>query len=115
MPHRLLPGLFGLLFFLSGAAALLYENLWFRRAALAFGNSTRAAALVRGGFMSGLALGSQRGCRICRVCLAFGSLGSSWSECRHCWMASFVRPRFAKVAANPLLALMSSGANCTAF
>jgi predicted membrane-bound spermidine synthase len=45
-------------FFLSGAAALLFETLWFRLAGLVFGNSVWAASLVLGSFMGGLALGN---------------------------------------------------------
>ena len=47
-----------LLFFLSGAAALLFETLWFRLATLAFGNSVWASSLVLSSFMMGLALGN---------------------------------------------------------
>jgi spermidine synthase len=45
-------------FFLSGAAALLFENLWFRQAGLAFGNGVWAQSLVLASFMAGLALGN---------------------------------------------------------
>ena len=47
-----------LLFFLSGASALLFETLWFRLASLAFGNSVWASSLVLASFMMGLALGN---------------------------------------------------------
>jgi predicted membrane-bound spermidine synthase len=46
------------LFFFSGAAALLFETLWFRQAGLAFGNSFWAGSLVLAAFMAGLALGN---------------------------------------------------------
>ena len=46
------------LFFASGAAALIFEALWFRRAGLAFGNSVWASALVLSSFMAGMALGN---------------------------------------------------------
>jgi spermidine synthase len=46
------------IFFLSGAAALLFETLWFRQAGLAFGNSVWASSLVLSSFMAGLALGN---------------------------------------------------------
>ena len=46
------------LFFASGAAALVFETLWFRRAGLAFGNSIWAGALVLSSFMAGMALGN---------------------------------------------------------
>jgi len=51
-------GAMGLAAFLSGAAALLFETLWFRQAFLAFGNSVWAASLVLAAFMAGLGLGS---------------------------------------------------------
>jgi predicted membrane-bound spermidine synthase len=47
-----------LIFFLSGAAALVFETLWFRLAGLVFGNSVWAASLVLASFMGGLALGN---------------------------------------------------------
>ena len=47
-----------LIFFASGASALLFETLWFRQAGLAFGNSVWASSLVLAGFMGGLALGN---------------------------------------------------------
>ena len=43
---------------LSGASALIFENLWFRSAALALGSSMWASATVLSAFMFGLALGS---------------------------------------------------------
>jgi predicted membrane-bound spermidine synthase len=51
-------GILCALFFLSGAAALLFETLWFRQAGLAFGNSVWASSLVLASFMAGLALGN---------------------------------------------------------
>src|SRR5438105_4544542 len=47
-----------ILFFASGASALIFETLWFRQARLAFGNSIWASSLVLSGFMGGLALGN---------------------------------------------------------
>jgi spermidine synthase len=47
-----------LIFFFSGAAALLFETLWFRLAGLVFGNGVWAASLVLASFMAGLALGN---------------------------------------------------------
>jgi spermidine synthase len=46
------------LFFLSGAAGLLFETLWFHQAGLAFGNSVAASSIVLASFMAGLALGN---------------------------------------------------------
>jgi predicted membrane-bound spermidine synthase len=47
-----------LIFFLSGASALIFESLWFRLAGLALGNSVWSASLVLAAFMGGLALGN---------------------------------------------------------
>ncbi|HEY3055642.1 MAG TPA: spermidine synthase [Thermoanaerobaculia bacterium] len=55
-----------LIFFLSGAAALLFETLWFRLSGLTFGNTAWASALVLTSFMSGLAAGNLLAARIVR-------------------------------------------------
>ncbi|MCF8168631.1 MAG: hypothetical protein K9J77_08485, partial [Rhodoferax sp.] len=47
-----------LIFLLSGAAALLFETLWFRGAGLSFGNSVWASSITLGAYMGGLALGN---------------------------------------------------------
>jgi spermidine synthase len=46
-------------FFASGAAGLVYEVVWIRRAALAFGSTTYALSTVLAVFFLGLALGSE--------------------------------------------------------
>ncbi len=46
------------LFFLSGAAGLIYEVVWQRMLVLVFGNTTLATATIIAAFMGGLALGS---------------------------------------------------------
>jgi spermidine synthase len=46
------------IFFLSGAAALLFETLWFRLSGLVVGNSAWASAIVLAAFMAGLAIGN---------------------------------------------------------
>ena len=51
-------GLLPFVFALSGAAALLFETLWFRQAGLALGNSVWAASLITASFMAGLAAGN---------------------------------------------------------
>jgi len=43
---------------LSGAAALVFETLWFRATSVVFGSSVWASSLVLAGFMTGLALGN---------------------------------------------------------
>jgi spermidine synthase len=50
--------MFYLVFFLSGASALLFETLWFRLAGLTFGNSVWASGTVLASFMAGLAVGN---------------------------------------------------------
>jgi predicted membrane-bound spermidine synthase len=47
-----------LVFFVSGAASLIFEALWFHQTGLAFGSSVWASSLVLSGFMCGMALGS---------------------------------------------------------
>lgn len=47
-----------LVFFLSGAAALIFETLWFYQAGLSLGNTVWASSLVLSSFMGGLALGN---------------------------------------------------------
>jgi spermidine synthase len=46
------------LFFLSGASALVYQVLWMRLLALVFGVTVHAASTVLAAFMLGLAIGS---------------------------------------------------------
>jgi len=47
-----------LAFFLSGAAALIFETVWFRQQGLMLGNTVWASSLVLASFMAGLALGN---------------------------------------------------------
>ena len=65
-------------FFLSGAAALLFETLLFRQAGLTFGNSVWASSLVLSSFMAGLALGNglvaRHGARIRRPVRGYAAL-----------------------------------------
>lgn len=51
-------GILCVLFFFSGASALIFELLWFQLAGITFGNSVWATALVLASFMGGLAMGS---------------------------------------------------------
>jgi spermidine synthase len=51
-------------FFLSGAAALLYEIVWVRKAAIFSGHTAVATAAVLAAFMAGMALGSAYGGRL---------------------------------------------------
>jgi spermidine synthase len=55
---NLFVGLIYLMFFLSGAAGLIYEVVWFRSLSLIFGGSHLAITTVLSVFMAGLALGS---------------------------------------------------------
>ena len=63
---RILSPILYAVFFLSGAAALLFETLWFRQAGLTFGNSITASSLVLAAFMGGLALGNGLSARLGR-------------------------------------------------
>ena len=56
--QQLILGIIYLIFFLSGAAALIYEVLWVRYLSLVFGGSHLAVTTVLAVFMGGLALGS---------------------------------------------------------
>ena len=60
MVQTLLPAIF----FLSGCAALIFENLWFYQAGITFGSSVWASSLVLAGFMGGLALGNALAARL---------------------------------------------------
>jgi predicted membrane-bound spermidine synthase len=64
--------------FCSGAAALLFEALWFRLAGLALGNGIQASSLVLAAFMAGLALGNglaaRLGDRVARPLVLFARL-----------------------------------------
>jgi spermidine synthase len=51
-------GLLGLVCFISGAAGLIFEIVWFHRCGLVFGTSVWAASLVLSSFMGGLTIGS---------------------------------------------------------
>lgn len=52
-----------LLFFLSGAAGLVYQVLWLRRLVLVFGSTLQATSAILAVFMGGLALGAWLGGR----------------------------------------------------
>jgi spermidine synthase len=53
-------------FFVSGAAGLMFEIVWFHRCGLVFGNSIWAATIVLSSFMGGLAIGNALAARITR-------------------------------------------------
>jgi len=58
--------LVSLVFLISGAAALLFETLWFRQAGIALGNTIWATSLVTSSFMGGLAIGNGMAARFAR-------------------------------------------------
>ena len=70
--------LLSVVFFISGAAALVFENVWFHLTSLVFGNSVWASTIVLASFMGGLALGnalaSRYGQAIRRPVLAYAIL-----------------------------------------
>ena len=55
------------MFFVSGAAGLLFETLWFRVAGVALGNGLWASNIVLGSFMAGLAVGNAIAARQSRL------------------------------------------------
>ena len=61
---RVLVGAIYLLFFLSGAAALVYQVVWVRSLTLVFGGTHLAVTAVLSIFMGGLALGGYAGGRV---------------------------------------------------
>lgn len=56
--------LVSILFFLSGAAGLIYQTVWVRLLELYFGVTLTASTLIVGAYMAGLGLGSMLGGRI---------------------------------------------------
>lgn len=65
-------------FFLSGAAGLIFQVVWFYRAGLVFGSSLASVTVVLTGFMAGLAAGNalaaSRGARTVRPLRAYARL-----------------------------------------
>ncbi|MDJ0975365.1 MAG: fused MFS/spermidine synthase [Planctomycetota bacterium] len=57
MPGRARATLYGVLFFASGAAGLVYQVVWMRELGLLFGNTAQAAGATLTAFFAGLALG----------------------------------------------------------
>ncbi len=55
-----------LIFFLSGAATLVYEVSWARQVGLLFGHTAHAAAVVLTAYFAGLAVGSAAGSALAR-------------------------------------------------
>jgi spermidine synthase len=70
--------LFSLIFFLSGATALIYQVAWMRKLSLFFGSDVYSAAVTLSAFMAGLSLGSWISGRLSRNAtmplLAYGAL-----------------------------------------
>jgi spermidine synthase len=68
-------------FFVSGAAALAFETVWFRQLGLVFGNGVWATGIVLASFMGGLALGNslaaRRSPRFTRPLRAYAALEMS--------------------------------------
>lgn len=77
-PESVRTAIIGLIFFTSGAAALVYEVLWMRELGLLFGNSTQAAAATLAAFFAGIAAGNaywgKRSASLQRPLKAYGLL-----------------------------------------
>ncbi len=56
----------GILFFLSGALALVYEVVWIRLFAISFGNTAQAMSMVLSVYLGGIATGAAAGRRLTR-------------------------------------------------
>ncbi len=98
--RRLLIGLF----FCSGVAGLVYQNVWMRQLVDVYGNTVFAGSAVLAGFMAGLAGGSYLGGRLARrmqrisaapygwleILIAVGGLISLWMVPVHHWIARHV-------------------------
>ena len=67
-----------ILFYLSGAAALVYEVLWMKELSLLFGNSAQAASAALAAFFAGIAAGNafwgRRSAQIVRPLRTYGML-----------------------------------------
>jgi predicted membrane-bound spermidine synthase len=102
-----------LLFFLSGAAALVFETLWFRQAAVVFGNTVWASTIVLASFMAGLAVGNawtaRVGHRVARPLRAYAILESAVAVGGLCLVlgmphfAGAFAPLFRRLADQPAL------------
>ena len=92
------------LFFCSGAAGLIYQNIWMRQLVDVYGNTVFAGGAVLAGFMGGLAGGSYIGGRLTRrmrrispayygwleILIAAGGLVSLWMVPVHSWIARHI-------------------------
>ena len=69
--------LFGLIFFISGIAGLIYEVVWERLLELYFGVTNVSITLIVSAYMAGLGLGSLLGGRLSNRSPPAGSIPSS--------------------------------------
>ena len=96
-----------LLFFLSGAAALVYEIAWSRELGIFFGHTVHAAAVVLGAYFAGMALGYWLAALIlprikrplaaygvCELCVAL------WAAVTPVLLAQYARPELAGLLNN---------------
>jgi spermidine synthase len=91
-----------LLFFLSGAAGLVYEICWARELGLLFGHTVQAAAVVLGAYFFGMALGSHAAGsavhRLRRPLLGYAAAELAvalWAALLPLWMRLLARPEAA--------------------
>ena len=88
----------GMLFFCSGALALVYEVLWHREFTLFFGSAASASAAILVAFFAGLGTGS----------FAFGKLASRWKNPLIAYGALELCVGVGALAVSPLLLLFSA-------
>lgn len=87
------PWVLGLLFFVSGAAALIYQVLWVRELGLLFGSTAEAAALTIAIFFAGIASGGWFWGRLARRWrhplrgFAWLEIGVALAALGHFWVA----------------------------
>ncbi len=98
-----------LLFFLSGAAGLIYEIAWSRQLGLFFGHTVHAAAVVLGAYFAGMALGyvlaGRWAPRLGRPLIGYGVaelVVAGWALLTPHLLALYAQPQLAALLNHPL-------------
>jgi spermidine synthase len=96
-PERLSTALVLLLFFISGALALIYQVVWSRMMMHVFGSTAMAVGTVLAAFMSGMAIGSW----------AFGKIADRKRDCLRLYASLEIGIALAAMASHILLSKIS--------